>query len=93
LTNGTSRLQSDLTKLGIENRFYKIFNSAEIGVCKPDVKVYQYVIEKLACKPSDILFIDDSLSHIQAAQELGIQVHHYRSLEEFERFTSEGLQQ
>lgn len=93
LTNGTSRLQSDLIKLGIENRFYKIFNSADIGACKPDKKIYQYVVDKLGCNPNDILFIDDSLSHVQAAEELGIQTHHYRSLEEFERFSFEWLQQ
>lgn len=51
------------------------------------------VVDKLGCNPNDILFIDDSLSHVQAAEELGILTHHYRSLEEFERFSSEWLQQ
>lgn len=88
LTNGTSRLYSDLTKLGIQNRFFRIFNSADIGVCKPDVKIYQHVISQLGCKPSDILFIDDSLSHVQAASELGIIAHHYKSFEDFEQDSS-----
>jgi HAD superfamily hydrolase (TIGR01549 family) len=47
LTNGTFRLKSDLSKLGLEKRFHRIVSSSEIGVSKPDKKVYQHVIEKL----------------------------------------------
>lgn len=85
LTNGTSRLKSDLTTLGIENRFFKIFNSAEIGACKPDMKIYQHVVNELGCEPSEILFVDDSLSHVQAAKELGMVTHHYKSFEGFQQ--------
>lgn len=86
LTNGTSRLKSDLAKLGIENRFFKIFNSAEIGVCKPDLKIYHHVVKSLGCEPSEVLFVDDSLSHVEAAREFGMITHHYRSFEEFQNY-------
>jgi HAD superfamily hydrolase (TIGR01509 family) len=85
LTNGTSRLHQDLTTLGIADRFFKIFNSAEIGFCKPDKNVFLYVINALNCKASEIFFIDDSLSHVNAARELGMVVHHYRSFDEFQK--------
>ena len=92
LTNGTTRLQSDLIKLGIENCFLTIFNSADIGFCKPDKSIFEYVLKALACEPSEILFVDDSLSHVKAAQNLGIQVHHYKSLNEFKGlFNNENL--
>jgi FMN phosphatase YigB (HAD superfamily) len=83
LTNGTSRLNADLKKLGIEKRFFRIFNSADIGICKPDKKIFQHVANDLCCEPIDILFVDDSLSHIQAAKELGMLTHHYTSFESF----------
>lgn len=86
LTNGTSRLKGDLTKLGIENRFFRIFNSAEIGVCKPDRQIYQHVITSLGCKSSEILFIDDSISHVEAAHEFGMATYHYRSFEDFQNY-------
>lgn len=86
LTNGTTRLNSDLKKLGIENRFYKIFNSSEIGFSKPDLKVYDYIIGDLGCKADEILFIDDSLSHIEAAAQAGLKTHHYVGLENFRNF-------
>ena len=85
LTNGTSRLHRDLATLGIANRFFKIFNSAEIGFCKPDPKVFNHVLDVLKCEPSEVFFIDDSLSHVNAARELGMSVHHHRSFEELQK--------
>lgn len=85
LTNGTSRLNSDLTKLGIKNSFFKIFNSAEIGFCKPDKKIYHYVIEQFGCRPSEVLFVDDSQLNVQAASEVGMITHHYKSFEDFKK--------
>lgn len=81
LTNGTTRLMSDLLKLGIQDRFFKIFNSAEIGFCKPSPKIYQHVLAELNYHPSEVLFVDDSFSHVQAANELGFNTHHYTSIE------------
>jgi hypothetical protein len=44
-------------------------------------------LQKLS-KPSEILFIDDSLSHVDAAAELGIITHHYRNLETFQQMSA-----
>ncbi len=85
LTNGTSRLHQDLKTLGISDRFFKVFNSAEIGFCKPDKNVFHHVVETLACETDEIFFIDDALSHVKAAKELGMIVHHYRSFDEFQK--------
>lgn len=85
LTNGTSRLHRDLESLGIADRFFKIFNSAKIGFCKPDQNVFNHVLEVLKCEPGEVFFIDDSLSHVNAARELGMSVYHYRSFDEFQK--------
>ena len=83
LTNGTTRLKSDLTKLGIENYFFRIFNSADVGYCKPDKKIFEHILVELKCKPNEILFVDDSLSHVESAGTLGLKTHHYKSLSNF----------
>jgi len=83
LTNGTSRLYMDLSKINLKDKFFKIFNSAEIGFCKPDKRIFTHVLTELNCQPSEVFFIDDSQSHIQAAQELGLKTHHYKSLDIF----------
>jgi HAD superfamily hydrolase (TIGR01509 family) len=83
LTNGTSRLHQDLKTLGLKDHFFRIFNSAEIGICKPDQKVYLHVLNELNCKPHEVFFIDDSISHVNSARDLGINAYHYNSLEAF----------
>ncbi len=83
LTNGTSRLNSDLKKIGLDNKFFKVFNSAKIGVCKPSKEIYLHVLESLGCLSHEILFVDDSLSHVEAAHELGFKTHHYKTLQQF----------
>lgn len=85
LTNGTTHLSSDLEKLNIKNRFFKIFNSAEIGVCQPDKKIYEHVVKNLGCLPSEILFVGDSVSYIEAAAATGMQTYLYKSLQDFQK--------
>jgi putative hydrolase of the HAD superfamily len=46
--------------------------SAEIGVAKPDVRVYEYALEKLGVKPAEAVFVDDVEKNIAACQALGM---------------------
>lgn len=59
-----------------ENLFEKIFYSYEIGLHKPDKKIYQHVIECVKEAPGKILFIDDNYDNIIGARECGLQTLH-----------------
>ena len=73
LTNNTSSLGEILEdKFEIKHLFDFIFNSAEIGLAKPDPKIYQHVLRKTETKPEYCLFIDDSKKNVEAAKKLGI---------------------
>jgi putative hydrolase of the HAD superfamily len=72
LTNGTSRLASDLEALGIADEFDAIFNSAELGVAKPDPEVYLLASARLATRPDAVFFVDDSPGHVDGAREAGM---------------------
>ncbi len=84
LTNATSRLGRDLNLLGLTNHFSYVFNSSDMGLCKPDPEIFNQVIRSLRCEPSEILFVDDSSSNIQSAEKAGFNVHQYRTFEEFQ---------
>lgn len=56
----------------------QIIISSEQGVAKPDEKIYGILREKLNCDFQQILFIDDFVENIQAANDLGIQTIHYQ---------------
>ena len=46
--------------------------SSELGLVKPDPRIFQVAIEKAGVDPSEILFIDDREENVLAAQALGI---------------------
>ena len=58
----------------ISDAFDEIFISAEIGVAKPDPKIFQYVVEKLKVSPAEAVFVDDFLDNIETARAFGLNV-------------------
>jgi putative hydrolase of the HAD superfamily len=55
-----------------------ILVSAELGVVKPDPKIYQILAKTIGCDFEDILFVDDFIENIEGANSLGIQTIHYK---------------
>ncbi len=57
-------------------KFYKKFHpvivSCDIGMRKPNPKIYKLILEKLKLKPSEILFIDNQIWNIKPAKKLGM---------------------
>lgn len=49
-----------------------IFIPHIIGHAKPDVKAYEYIIKNKNVDPAQVIFIDDSKTNIQVAQEYGL---------------------
>ena len=46
--------------------------SCDIGMIKPNEKIYRKTLEALKTVPSETLFVDDKLSYISGAKKLGI---------------------
>tara|TARA_B100000674_G_scaffold52546_1_gene36314 strand:+ start:1905 stop:2606 length:702 start_codon:yes stop_codon:yes gene_type:complete len=65
-----------------ESAFHKIYFSYKIGMRKPSVKVFQYVLKENHLQPGNVLFIDDSIQHINAAKTIGIITHHLKDSED-----------
>ncbi|MBT4446979.1 HAD-IA family hydrolase [archaeon] len=57
----------------------KIF-SWEIGLIKPDPKVFGLICSKLDAQSSDVLFIDDGSKNVVAARKLGMQAIRFESV-------------
>ncbi len=69
--------------------FDGFFSSCQIGAIKPEPEFFKYIESNLNMQAKDIAFIDDSLSHIQAATKLGWTCHHYQNIEEFKNFMTD----
>ncbi len=60
-------------KKSFEQYFNKTFYSFEIGLRKPDLDCYEWVLNDLQTEPQKTMFIDDSLKNIQGAKKAGLQ--------------------
>ena len=66
-----------------KNLFNKIIISSEIGMTKPGKDIYLYALDKIASKPEESLFIDDSQTNVDSAVNLGINGFLYTNFESF----------
>lgn len=53
------------------SKFDKVYLSFEIGISKPDRRVYEYVLNDLKIVAENILFIDDDINNIIIAKKYG----------------------
>jgi len=65
----------------IADAFEHIFISAEMGLAKPDPKIYQVVESELKKDPSELVFVDDFIENVQAARKQGWNAVHFHSRE------------
>ncbi len=77
ITNATTRLESDLKRLGISRTFDHIVNSSSIGHAKPHPGIFYAALDLLSVKPGEALFIDDKIGNVDAATGIGIHGYHY----------------
>ena len=59
------------------NYFDEIIISSEVGLMKPDPKIYHLALESAGVKPEEALFIDDFIENIEGAQQVGMQTIHF----------------
>lgn len=60
----------------LKDVFGKIYYSYEINRRKPDLDIYEFVLNDAGLKAEETLFLDDNLDNILAAQQVGIQTIH-----------------
>jgi epoxide hydrolase-like predicted phosphatase len=64
-------------ELGIANCFDIFVTSAEVGVMKPDPRIYYVALERLGVSPPQAIFVDDFIENVDAARQLGMQGIHF----------------
>lgn len=56
--------------------FHKDYYSHLMGKRKPDVEIYQQVLEENMLNPSQTIFLDDNLGNLEGANKVGIKTIH-----------------
>ena len=64
---------------GIAQYFDYIASSAQIGLCKPDPRTFEFVLKKLQSVPEETIMVGDDLKNdIYGAQQLGMKAIHIK---------------
>ena len=62
--------------------FENIVVSGEVGMAKPDPRIFALTIERCRLNPLRTVFIDDSLRNVEAARNAGLHALHFRDPEQ-----------
>lgn len=69
-----------IAKFKLRDYFEAFFSSCYLGVRKPDIKIYQRVLEITQREPSKCVMIDDRELNLECARELGLQTIQVKNL-------------
>jgi len=89
ISNAWSGLRAWLTRQGIDTVFDHMVVSAEVGLMKPDPRIYLLALERLGARAEESVFVDDVLVNVEAARSVGMAGIHFTqpqlALEELKR--------
>lgn len=80
-SNASTRLEADLESCGLDSAFDVIFNSARLGVAKPDPGAFRAVASALGTTPERCLFVDDTMPNVEGARAAGMQAEAFTDLD------------
>ncbi len=61
--------------------------SADVHIVKPDVRIYEHLIEKYGLKADECLFVDDRQDNVEGAIKAGMQAYRFKNdFEEIKQF-------
>lgn len=83
LSNHVPELEELVKHLGIRKYFTKIYSSANIGYEKPNIKIYEKVIQDLKDAENIIMIGDNYIADIQGAKKAGIEAILVRKANEY----------
>lgn len=80
LSNAWSTLREALkNRYEILDAFDEVFISCELGLVKPDPRVYEEVTRRLEISPEEAVFVDDWFPNIEGARAVGLKAVHFQS--------------
>ena len=72
LSNASSSFYQYFQRFAPLDYFDGIVVSCDIHMIKPDVRIYQYLLDKYQLTPEESFFIDDMPENVAGAQKAGI---------------------
>lgn len=74
-----SHFESLESKFKVTRHFDEVFLSYVLGLQKPDLEIYEHVIQATGVQANRIVFIDDRPENVEAARKVGINAIQFQS--------------
>jgi HAD superfamily hydrolase (TIGR01509 family) len=91
LSNIDARLAGFVRWMGLYEPFEPCLLSYQIGFEKPDVRIFEYLVQTLKLPAEDIVFIDDNPENVAAAKQVGLDAILFTSQEDLEKALKVGM--
>lgn len=72
ISNAFPDLRDYILRMGFADAFDHMVISAEVGVMKPEARIFHLALEALNAKPEEAIFVDDFAENVDAARALGM---------------------
>lgn len=69
----------------VAGEFDEMVISAEVGLVKPDRRIYELAVQRLGVMPEEAVFFDDILENVQGARTAGLQAFQFKDVEQARR--------
>ena len=72
ISNAWDGMRPWLASQKLEDAFEHLTISAELGITKPDARIYEYALQNLGVTAEEAIFVDDMQKNITACEALGM---------------------
>lgn len=73
--------ERNTNELGVTDLFEVAISSHQVGLYKPDPKIYMVALDRLGASPDSVLFFDDVPANVAAASALGMRAFQVEGVE------------
>jgi epoxide hydrolase-like predicted phosphatase len=81
ISNAWSDLREYMVREKMDDAFDHVIISAEVGVAKPDPKIFQIALDQAGVGPSEAVFVDDFYANIEGCEKVGMKGIHFKDAE------------
>lgn len=82
ISNAWPDLRDYIVRQKFDDAFDHMVISAEVGVMKPEARIYQIALEQAGVGPNEAVFVDDFVENIEGARAVGMHTIHFRGADE-----------
>jgi len=82
ISNAWSGLRDYIVREKFDDVFDHMVISAEVGVAKPEPKIYHIALEQFQVQAGEAVFVDDFIENIEACERLGMKGIHFKNREQ-----------